>query len=89
MKLYLLIAGDCYYPQSGTNNWIACFETYAQAEAEVTKEALPRILYSKGPRKGQINEEYPEEFRYFINGRTYGWYGIINLREWTGEVEYP
>ena len=89
MKLYLLIAGACYYPSAGAGDWKGFFETKEEAEAQVTKEALPRILYSKGPRKDQINEDYPEEFRYFIDGRTYDWYEVINLREWTGEVEYP
>jgi hypothetical protein len=37
MKRYLLIAGDNYYPQLGTNDWVGCFETYEEAEAKVVK----------------------------------------------------
>ncbi len=40
MKRYLLIAGDRYYPQAGTDDWVGCFETREEAEAQVvlTKE---------------------------------------------------
>jgi len=37
MKPYLLIAGYQYYPSSGTGDWIACFETYEEAEAKWEK----------------------------------------------------
>lgn len=32
MKRFLLIAGDNYYPRSGTREWIGCFETEEEAE---------------------------------------------------------
>lgn len=32
MKKYLLLAGDNYYPQSGTEDWIGIFETKEEAE---------------------------------------------------------
>lgn len=30
---FLLTAGDNYYPESGTDDWIGCFETYELAES--------------------------------------------------------
>jgi hypothetical protein len=36
-KRYLLTAGDGYYPCSGTRDWIACYETQEEAEAQVTR----------------------------------------------------
>lgn len=38
MKYYLLIAGDNYYPQIGSGNWIATFETMEEALAEIHSE---------------------------------------------------
>ena len=35
MKPYLLIAGDCYYPSSGTGDWIDCYETVEEAREEI------------------------------------------------------
>lgn len=29
--MYLLIAGDNYYPQAYTGNWIKCFTSYSDA----------------------------------------------------------
>lgn len=37
MKMFLLIAGDNYYPCSGTGDWIGTFETKSDAEDEVVK----------------------------------------------------
>lgn len=34
-KPYLLIAGDCYYPSSGTGDWIDCYETVEEAREEI------------------------------------------------------
>jgi hypothetical protein len=31
MKTYLLIAGYSYYPESGTGDWIACYNTEEDA----------------------------------------------------------
>ena len=30
-KPYLLIAGDRYYPEAGTGDWLQCFETEEEA----------------------------------------------------------
>lgn len=35
-KRYLLIAGDTYYPSSGTRDWIGFFDTYEEAESQLT-----------------------------------------------------
>ena len=34
-KPYLLIAGDHYYPQGDTSDWIGCFSTYEEAREQV------------------------------------------------------
>ena len=34
-KPYLLIAGDCYYPSSGTGDWIDCYETVEEAREQI------------------------------------------------------
>lgn len=36
-KYFLLIAGDAYYPQSGTQDWIKTFVSEEEAESYVTK----------------------------------------------------
>ena len=35
-KPYLLIAGHHYYPDSGTGDWIECFESYENAYNSIT-----------------------------------------------------
>jgi hypothetical protein len=83
MKRYLLIAGDNYYPQSATSDWVGCFETYEEAEAKVVK-TQEHELFSRGPRKGQIKStsEY-----YSVNGRNCDWYEIIDLMEWMNKCQ--
>jgi len=70
MKPYLLIAGEQYYPESGTGDWVACFETYEEAKEEVVKVTVPRYRSSKMDDK------------YCIRGANYDWYNIVDLREW-------
>ena len=36
-KYFLLIAGDQFYPERGTEDWIDAYETMEEAEAQVTK----------------------------------------------------
>lgn len=36
-KYFLLIAGDHYYPQSGTQDWIKTFSSEEEAKSYVTK----------------------------------------------------
>lgn len=37
MKYFLLIAGDQYYPSSGTSDWIDTFPSNEEAESAVEK----------------------------------------------------
>jgi hypothetical protein len=79
MKHFLLIAGDHYYPSSGTGDWIECFESYKKAEEKVNKIQMHQ-RFTRGPRKGQI--KYTTE-KYEINGDDhYTWYDIVDLRDW-------
>jgi hypothetical protein len=66
-KPYLLIAGDHYYPVSGTGDWIECFESYEDAYNSIT-------VVEDEPGKGCG--------QYIINDRTYAWYDIVDLRNW-------
>ena len=79
------MAGDCYYPQSGTNDWVEVFETREEAESKVVKKQGPHDLFSKGPRKGQIKRE--GEWYYYIGERKYDWYEIVDLEEWIRRKE--
>lgn len=38
IKIYLLIAGDNYYPQSGTGDWIDFFDSYEEAKKEIEEQ---------------------------------------------------
>ena len=78
MKRFLLTAGDHYYPEAVTGDWIACFTTEAEAEATVTRTEVFHT-YKSGPRKGQ---KFSNGFNISINGRTYDWYEIIDLSSW-------
>jgi len=44
MKPYLLIAGDNYYPCSGTLDWVDCYETEEEAE-EKWEEITSKTKY--------------------------------------------
>lgn len=78
MKKFLLIAGASYYTQSGTEDWIGCFETYEEAKSQVKIEQV-HDYYLRGPRMGEIKETHT---KYFINGCERVWYNIIDLQEW-------
>ena len=67
MKPFLLMAGDNYYPQGGTADWISCYETMEEAQAMV--KPRPDDGFSHPP--------------YRINNRGYDWYEIEDLRDWT------
>jgi len=79
MKRFLLIAGNNYYPEAYTGNWIGCFLTYEEAASKVTLVEHKRII-THGKRKGQ--EEITGK-SHQINGRNYDWWDIVDLREWT------
>jgi hypothetical protein len=78
MKYFLLTAGDCYYPQGGTEDWIGCFDTYQDALSQV-KEVQHYETITKGKKKGEQRKTFQE---YFINGTKYDWYCIIDLIDW-------
>jgi hypothetical protein len=69
-KPFLLIAGDYYYPYSHTGDWKGCFETYDEALNQIEEE-----MYS-GEKYYKIKTEKKED------DLGYGWYDIIDLREW-------
>jgi lipoate-protein ligase B len=79
MKRFLLIAGDNYYPEAYTGNWIGCFSTYEEAATKVILVEHKRII-THGKRKGQ--EEITGK-SHQIDGRDYDWWDIVDLREWT------
>jgi hypothetical protein len=83
-KPYLLIAGDYYYPQGRTSDWISCFSTYEEAREQV-EFVVSHVYYTKGGNKGEIKSTHTT---YKVKGGEYGvrqcdWYEIVNLREWT------
>ena len=81
-KPWLLIAGHSYYPTPGTGDWIDTFETFAQAEAEITKNKHALAVFAHGPRKGAIKPGQTPTFDYYIRDRKYDWYEIVNLECW-------
>lgn len=83
-KPFLLIAGDGYYPSSGTGDWIDCFETCEEAKEQV-EVIQHHTYYTKGKKQGQIKST---DHTYVVKCGTYGdrkcdWYDIVDLREWT------
>lgn len=79
MKPFLLIAGDNYYPQGGVDDWIRTYATFEEAHSAVSIVENKRTI-TKGKRKG---EEEVVSTDYKIGERTYDWYDIVDLREWT------
>lgn len=78
MKYHLLIAGYNYYPQADTGDWIKTFNTREEAEATIIQERHYRTSL-KGKNKGEQEQTHSS---YIIDGTTYDWYEIIDLREW-------
>jgi hypothetical protein len=76
-KRYILTAGDNYYPERGTGDWIASFHTREEAEEQVTKE----VTISKPLTLNLLGEPYTET-NYIINGHKFDWYQIIDLSRW-------
>lgn len=77
-KYFLLMAGDNYYPESDTKDWIGTFSTYEEARAKVSFVEHKRII-THGKKKGQ--EEITGS-SYQIDGRSYDWWEIEDLRPW-------
>jgi hypothetical protein len=82
-KPFLLIAGAGYYPESGTGDWIGCYETEKEALEQVEFKEIHQY-YSKGKNKGEIKSTHTT---YVVKGGEYDrhcdWYEIIDLRDWT------
>ena len=83
-KPYLLIAGDHYYPQGDTSDWIGCFSTYKEAREQV-ESVTTHDYYARGKNKGEIKSTHTS---YVVKGGEYGardcdWYEIVDLRRWT------
>jgi len=76
MRMYLLIAGDSYYPTSGTGDWIGCYESYGEAKSEVEIIETP-VYYTQGKKKGEIKSTFKS---YKISGRNFDWYEIVDLK---------
>jgi hypothetical protein len=77
-KYFLLMAGDNYYPQSDTRDWIGCFSTYEEAKSKVTFIEHKRTI-TNGKLKGQ--EEIIGK-SYQIDGINYDWWEIEDLEIW-------
>jgi hypothetical protein len=76
--MYLLMAGDNYYPSSGNGDWIKCYASPAEAMQQVTPVQHTRVI-TKGKHKGDV---VVTRTTYTINGSNYDWYEIVNLRDW-------
>ncbi len=52
MKYFLLIAGEYFYPESGTSDWIDTFasEKEAQDQVKVINEVIPGDVEINGKR---------------------------------------
>jgi hypothetical protein len=74
MNMFLLIAGEQYYPDAGTGNWLGCFSTATEAERQVEK--IDHYF------TGETRKHIVCDTEYKINNTTYDWYRIINLNEW-------
>lgn len=77
-KYFLLIAGDTYYPEGGTGDWIGCFQTYEEAVSKVSIVEHKRTI-TRGKLKGQ--EEITGK-SYQIDGRNYDWWDVEDLDVW-------
>ena len=80
MKYFLLLAGDKYYPQPCTDDWLGCFQTEQEARDQV-KEVENKRTITRGKRKG---EEEVVSVSYQIGDSKYDWFEIVDLRKWIG-----
>jgi hypothetical protein len=81
-KPFLLIAGSGYYPESGTGDWVACYETCEEARSQVEFLEFPTYFQS-GKRKGEVKSIHTT---YKVSGGSYikncDWFEIVDLRDW-------
>lgn len=69
MKKYLLIVGENYYPCSGTDDWIGCFETYEEALSQFKQDGEYGFIWYNGKRYDWYDIINLEEW---INPKTDG-----------------
>lgn len=69
MKKFLLLAGQDYYPGAGTDNWIGCYDTYEEAEAQIIVKTTKYV-------DREIQNYYLSE------SESVDWYEIVDLEEW-------
>ena len=77
-KYFLLIAGDTYYPEGGTDDWVGFFQTYEEAVSKVSIVEHKRTI-TRGKLKGQ--EEILRK-SYQIDGSNYDWWEVEDLEVW-------
>lgn len=70
------------YPQGGTLDWIGCFSTVEEAEAQVREEKGPPKIFQRGPRKGQPDPDSRRATHYYIKDKKYDHYEIVDLMTW-------
>lgn len=78
MKRFLLMAGENYYPQEGTADWIDSFSSKEEAEAAVVTEVIGIKEYASMGQKKTY-----QDIRYKVCGKPYDWYQIVDLETWT------
>ena len=78
-KYFLLMAGDIYYPEGGTSDWIGCFETYEEAVSKVFTVEHKQRTITKGKLK--VQEEITGK-SYQIDGKNYDWWEVEDLQVW-------
>lgn len=77
-KPFLLIAGDSYYPQAGTDDWQGRFDSIEEIQKAITTVEHHKY-FTKGKNKGNVKSTY---YHYEYNGDKYDWYQIVDLTEW-------
>lgn len=87
-KPYLLIAGNFIYPNGGTEDWVGCFETIADAESRVKRMELSSH-YKSGKFKGKVKSKSATYTILKLDGSTEhrDWYEIVDLRDWADGTE--
>lgn len=70
MKRFLLIAGENYYPCSGTEDWVAAFETKEEAETWIRTD-----------EKGKTQVKHRYNWKGASEWNQVDWYEIVDLQE--------
>ena len=85
VKRYLLIGIEYYEYECSTEHWIRFYDSPPEAEKDIEALYSEPVLYSKGPRKGQVKHP-PVEGSYKILGGIYEKYKIVDLLEKQAEL---